>query len=127
MEPGDQIPLMNDSERGGPIEEDPPQADIMNDLPMIDNPQDEEIIIEKIKKKLKKKKRLCSYWCNKDERDNIPDDPDAVSQDSQVATRSEVNKIFRDQATFELWIIFVIKLITSLIFLIDDLTFLLYC
>lgn len=45
----------------------------------------------------------------------------------EIKSRSEINRIFCEQQTFELWIILVIKLVISMIFVIDDLTFLLYC
>lgn len=45
----------------------------------------------------------------------------------KIRTRAEINKDFFDHQTFEFWVLIVIKFLTSLIFLIDDLTFLLYC
>lgn len=44
-----------------------------------------------------------------------------------IKSREELNSEFSEQSTFELWTIFILKFLTSLIFLIDDLTFLLYC
>lgn len=73
-------------------------------------------------KKAPKKKRLCAYCCKKS--DNTVDDED---EDAKVQSRAEVNRVFCEQQTFELWVIFIIKLFTSMIFVIDDLTFLLYC
>lgn len=40
---------------------------------------------------------------------------------------SELPNEFFEKHTWELWVIFILKLITSLIFLIDDLTFLVFC
>lgn len=40
---------------------------------------------------------------------------------------AEINVEFGRQQTFEIWIIFIFKFFTSLVFLIDDLTFLLFC
>ena len=48
-------------------------------------------------------------------------------EEENIKSRSEINALFRYQQTFELWLIFLFKFLTSLIFLIDDLTFLLYC
>ena len=42
-------------------------------------------------------------------------------------SRSEVNKEFFEKQSWELWVIFIMKMVTSLVFLIDDLTFLVYC
>jgi hypothetical protein len=42
-------------------------------------------------------------------------------------SRSELNREFMKQMSWEIWIIFMMKLISSLIFLIDDLTFLVFC
>jgi len=50
-----------------------------------------------------------------------------ASAQSRVKTRSEVNRDFMDKQTWELWTIFIMKLVTSLVFLIDDLTFLVFC
>jgi len=44
-----------------------------------------------------------------------------------MKSREEVNAEFFDKATWELWVIFIIKLFASLMFLIDDLTFLVFC
>jgi MFS family permease len=40
---------------------------------------------------------------------------------------SELPDEFFEKHTWELWVIFLLKLITSLVFLIDDLTFLVFC
>lgn len=40
---------------------------------------------------------------------------------------SELPNEFFDKHTWELWIIFILKMVTSLVFLIDDLTFLVFC
>jgi sugar phosphate permease len=42
-------------------------------------------------------------------------------------TRNEVNAEFYAKQTWELWIIFTTKFLSSLMFLIDDLTFLVFC
>ena len=51
----------------------------------------------------------------------------AESEAAAYKSRTDISKIFKQQQTFEIWMMFVFKLITSVIFLIDDLTFLLYC
>ena len=50
-----------------------------------------------------------------------------ASGDSKLRSRSQVNRDFLEKQTWELWVIFLMKLTTSLIFLIDDLTFLVFC
>jgi hypothetical protein len=49
------------------------------------------------------------------------------SSEKKRRSRSEVNREFFENQSFELWCIFIMKLVTSLLFLIDDLTFLVYC
>jgi len=49
------------------------------------------------------------------------------SKGQEKKTRSEVNKEFFEKQSWELWVIFIMKMVTSLVFLIDDLTFLVYC
>ena len=56
-----------------------------------------------------------------------PADLSGSSSSQNAMTRSELNREFLHQQTWEIWIIFIMKLITSLIFLIDDLTFLVFC
>lgn len=87
----------------------------------MDDPLDDSEILAKKKKKKKKKRlwRIFQCCCCKD-----PDEePEALPEKS----RTELFRIFKEQMTFEIWIIFIIKLVTSVIFLIDDLTFLLFC
>lgn len=48
------------------------------------------------------------------------------SRDSTI-TREEIVQDFYEKQTWELWIIFISKLLVSLMFLIDDLTFLVFC
>ena len=50
-----------------------------------------------------------------------------ANNEEDIKTRAEIEKVFREQQTFEIWIIFIFKFLTSLIILIDDLTFLLFC
>ena len=51
----------------------------------------------------------------------------AESEVNAYKSRADINRVFKEQQSFEIWMMFVFKLITSIIFLIDDLTFLLYC
>ena len=46
---------------------------------------------------------------------------------SDKLDRAAVNKEFFEKQTWELWVIMIMKLVSSLVFLIDDLTFLVYC
>lgn len=53
-----------------------------------------------------------------------------MSLDSEKLNQSNLSDLpneFFEKHTWELWIIFILKLLTSLIFLIDDLTFLVFC
>ncbi len=50
-----------------------------------------------------------------------------MSEQIQIKSREQINAVFKEQQTFELWMMITFKFLTSLIFLIDDLTFLLYC
>lgn len=75
----------------------------------------------KLKRRTRPKKRLCNYCFKQDS--TVDEDDDY----SSIKSRSEVNRVFCEQQTFELWVIYVIKLFISMIFVIDDLTFLLYC
>ena len=74
--------------------------------------------------KKRKKARLWTafYCCCKKE-----DDSDPAAEVDDIKSRAEVNRLFYEQQTLELWIIYLIKCCTAMIFLIDDLTFLLYC
>ena len=89
--------------------------DIAND-PM--NFQDDMII--KRRKRKPKKMRLCGE-------DIMTAEERAESEVAAYKSRGDINKVFKQQQTFEIWMLFIFKLITSIIFLIDDLTFLLYC
>jgi predicted MFS family arabinose efflux permease len=42
-------------------------------------------------------------------------------------THVEVKNEFLEKHTWELWMIFIMKMVTSLVFLMDDLTFLVFC
>jgi len=42
-------------------------------------------------------------------------------------THVEVKNEFLEKHTWELWMIFLMKMVTSLVFLMDDLTFLVFC
>jgi MFS family permease len=63
----------------------------------------------------------------KDDRSAARSSMGGASAQSRVKTRSEVNREFMEKQTWELWTIFIMKLVTSLVFLIDDLTFLVFC
>jgi MFS family permease len=49
------------------------------------------------------------------------------SKSSKKLSREDLNREFNDKQKWELWVVFVIKLFTSMMFLIDDLTFLVFC
>lgn len=70
-----------------------------------------------------KKARLCGPC----QGGNDDDGESQRAAEAEIKTRTEIERVFREQQTFELWIIFVFKFLTSLIILIDDLTFLLFC
>lgn len=63
----------------------------------------------------------------KDDQSSAENSVGGSSSSSRVKTRSEVNREFMEKQTWELWTIFIMKLVTSLVFLIDDLTFLVFC
>lgn len=73
----------------------------------------------KSKKRKLKKARICGKRLTEGE----------TNENADIVKRSmaEINVEFGRQQTFELWLIFIFKFFTSLVFLIDDLTFLLYC
>jgi hypothetical protein len=48
-------------------------------------------------------------------------------KDINQSKMSDLPNEFFEMHTWELWVIFILKLITSLVFLIDDLTFLVFC
>lgn len=78
-----------------------------------------EVEVKSKKKKRLKKARLCGQSLSKDEQND----------NDEIASKSlaEINGEFSRHQTFEIWLIFIFKFLTSLIFLIDDLTFLLFC
>ena len=57
----------------------------------------------------------------------LPDEDRRKRNETEMRTRVEIEEEFTKQQTFELWLIFIFKFLTSLIILIDDLTFLLFC
>ncbi len=98
---------------GGMAEED---AMMMGDM-MADNKSLG--LSSKKKKKRLKKARICGKRLTEGE---AADNADIVKK-----SMAEINVEFGRQQTFEIWLIFIFKFFTSLVFLIDDLTFLLFC
>jgi fucose permease len=76
--------------------------------------------LKRKRSKPKKKMRLCGE-------DVMTAEERAESEVAAYKSRADINKVFKQQQSFEIWMLFIFKLITSVIFLIDDLTFLLYC
>jgi MFS family permease len=77
--------------------------------------------------KIKRRKKIKVYKMRLCGEDLMTAEERAESEVAAYKSRSDINKVFKEQQTYEIWMIFVFKLITSIIFLIDDLTFLLYC
>jgi MFS family permease len=75
--------------------------------------------IKNKKRRRIKKKRCCVY--------NQATDASSNGTNPPTVDSCNVSNAFKQQQTWEIWLIFIIKLFTSIIFLIDDLTFLLYC
>jgi hypothetical protein len=75
-----------------------------------------------------KKARLATLCFSPEDPDEVlPDEDRKKSKEAAMRTRVEIEEEFTKQQTFELWLIFIFKFLTSLIILIDDLTFLLFC
>lgn len=98
---------------GGMAEED---AMMMADM-MADNKSMS--LNSKKKKRRLKKARICGKRLTQGEA--------AENDDIIKRSMAEINVEFGRQQTFEIWVIFIFKFFTSLVFLIDDLTFLLFC
>jgi len=74
--------------------------------------------------KVRSKKRIFTTNCCKPKDDAVSDES---FEDPKLKSFGEVNRAFFAEQSFELWIVIIIKLFMSMILLIDDLTFLLYC
>lgn len=57
----------------------------------------------------------------------LADDTMSELKEHNRSRLSDIPNEFFEKHTWELWIIFILKLMTSLVFLIDDLTFLVFC